>query len=222
MAAGRKRIRRRRKPVSGGNGSRAGAPTTFFDLLNLRQQRFVKYVLIYGDDPAKAADKAGYRCGMASATRLLKNPKVQAAIEEEKKKLIKRIELKQEKVLEELAKVAFFRIDQVMNFDGEQVQVKSFSDMYEWALVAIQELKMTRAGVHVKLYNKLDALQSLGRYFGIFNDKLDVNVGVKLSDVISALPPEVGERIRRALVERLSRTGNRAFSAGRKVISLSG
>ena len=221
MVEEKKRIRRRKKPsTDGGNGNRPGRPATFYDLLNFRQQKFVKYLLIYPDNPGLAADKAGYRRGLASATMLLKNPKIRAAIQEEKRKLVKRIEIRQERVLEELARIAFFSIDQACTFDGEQLRVKSFEEMDEFTLSAIQEIKTGRSGAMVRSYNKMDALQALGRYFGIYKDKLDLSIGVRLEDVISALPAELGERIRRALVERFSRARDYTLPAQGKVIQL--
>ena len=219
-------IRRKKKKIDGGNGSNPSPHVSFYDQLNFRQKKFVKLLLIDPDHPGWAADKAGYRCGAASANSLLKNPRIQAAIEEEKKRLVDRIDVKQEKVIEELAKVGFFSLEEVIEFDGESVKIKPFDELGRDTIAAIREIRVSRAPdglsdiISLKTYNKLEALQYLGRYFGIFNDKLDLNVGVKIKDVISALPPELGERIRRALVERFSGKGTSRLPDKRKVINL--
>ena len=213
----RKKIRRKRN-----NNKVPVVKGSFFDQLNFRQQKFVRLLLIDPSNPHKAAEAAGYRCGAASACSLLKNPKVQAAIQEEKERLVERIDVKQEQVVEELAKLAFFSIDKVLKYDGKKLTVKPFYELDSVTLAAIQDIKIADEGiVRLKSYDKFAALQALGRYFGIFNDKLDLNVGVKIKDVIEALPPELGERIRRALIERFSRRGSRALPAERKVVDIS-
>lgn len=110
--------------------------------MNAKQRLFVAEYLV--DFKARdAAVRAGYskKNPHMTAHRLLSNPKIAAAIDEEVKKLERRVELRQDDVVNELKKVAF---DQAADTLGSPL----------------------------KYSNKLKALELLGRYLGMFTEKI--------------------------------------------------
>lgn len=114
---------------------------------------------------------------------------VQARIQELFEEREQRLGIDAYQVVRELQKVAFSRISDVLEFDGELLRVKKFEDIPEEALDSIQSIKQTftKHGdpvIEVKLYSKLDALNTLSKHHGILNEKLEVTHKKTLEDYI--------------------------------------
>ena len=139
--------------------------------LTPKQMRFVDEWLI-DFNGKQAAIRAGYSAKTAEATaaRLLRNVKVQAEISRRQKDLQRRTEVTQDRVVKELACVAFA--------DASVVCVTDFDNLTEDQRAAIQGIKPTNFGWEIKLCDKIKALELLGRHIGMFNDKLDIKATV--------------------------------------------
>ena len=117
----------------------------------------------------QAAIRAGYseKTAAATAARLLRNVNIQAEISRRQRDLQKRTEVTQDRVVKELACVAFA--------DASVVCVTDFDNLTEDQRAAIQGIKPTNFGWEIKLCDKIKALELLGRHIGMFNDKLSLS-----------------------------------------------
>lgn len=148
--------------------------------LNEKQQRFVEEYLI-DLNGTQAAIRAGYSARTANeqASRLLANVSVQQAISERMAERSKRTGVNQDRVILELAKIAFLKMTDVVDKDG-----CIRDDASEDDLSCIESIKYKHSDTdtgssterEVKIASKLKALELLGKHLGMWNDKLDVNI----------------------------------------------
>lgn len=75
----------------------------------------------------------------------------------------------QKKVLEELAGIAFASFaDHVTVQDGNLV-IRSTAELAREQLAAVASVERSASGIKVKLYDKLKALELLGKHLGLFD-----------------------------------------------------
>lgn len=181
-----------------------------------KQRTFVDEYLI--DLNATRAYKAVYKnvksdeVAAANASRLLGNAKVKEKIEERMADRAKRTEITQDKVLTELAKIAFAngadfakvvqktRMIPTFSQDGvqdgekeityEDVQVLATDQLPKDKLAAISGIKATKEGIEVKMNDKVKALELIGRHLGMFNDKLEVKGSMNVNNPYENLTEE--------------------------------
>lgn len=151
--------------------------------LTAKQKRFVEEYLI-DLNATQAAIRAGYAINRASEQghQLLQKTTVSAEIEKALAERSRRTGISQDRVIQELAKIAFVNIRDVVNDDAEILINADEAD-----LAAVESLKVkiipTKSGENgiereVKLSSKLKALELLGKHLGMWNDKLDVSLNV--------------------------------------------
>ena len=125
-----------------------------------------------------------------NGSKLLRNAKVAAYIQERMKAREKRTEITQDKVLQELAKIGFASIKDYLEYktaktvveydeNGEPVidysQIIDVIDSKEVDTSAIQEVSISKDGTFkFKLYDKQKALELIGKHLGMFVDKLEI------------------------------------------------
>lgn len=150
-----------------------------------KQKRFVEEYLI-DLNATQAAIRAGYKVDNARqiATENLAKPYIAEAIKKALAERSRRTGINQDRVIQELAKIAFVNITDVVNGDCEIL-----SDANEADLAAIESVKVktipTKSGEvgverELKLSSKLKALEMLGKHLGMWNDKLDVNMNIPI------------------------------------------
>lgn len=166
-----------------------------------KQIKFIDEYLI--DLNATRAYKAAYpnvkkdETAASAAARMLRNVKVQEHLKKRQKDLQKRTEITQEAVLKELAKIAFSNgtdFAEIVNrtvVDREthqpiidentgeprtykEVVVKATKDIPEDKRAAIAAIKENKYGISVESYDKVKALELIGKHIGMFTDKLEV------------------------------------------------
>ena len=103
----------------------------------------------------------------------------------------KRTEITQDRVLEELAAIAFAKATDYAEVKEGQVIIKDTANMDEQQVRAIAGIKEGKYGIELKLNDKEKALELLGRHLGMFKDKLEVS-GLeeekkKLGDILDQL-----------------------------------
>lgn len=144
----------------------------------------------------------------AAGTRLLKNVKVAEYVQKRMKDREKRTEITQDKVLCELARIAFSNgadfakvvekkvKEPVMDMltgkvIGQQevvykvVEVETTDNIPHDKKAAITSIKQTRNGIEVVTADKLKALELIGKHLGMFTEKEESGKGEK--DVAAAL-----------------------------------
>ena len=156
--------------------------------LTLKEQQFVKeYPLDF--NASEAAIRAGYSKKSAGAIghENLKKPKIQAALQKEIKERQRRTEITGDMVITELGKIAFSNITDFITFDENNgVHFKCASDDLPDNLAAciseVSEIETMTGGKNVKfkLHDKKGALESLGKYFGLFKTKIELPKRVTL------------------------------------------
>lgn len=150
--------------------------------LTEKQQRFVDEYLI-DLNATQAAIRAGYSAKTADqqGSRMLANVKVQAAVSQKMAERSKRTGVNQDRVVLELAKLAFVKMTDIVDEDG-----KIREEAKEDDLACIESVKYKHSDSdtgyseerEVKIGSKLKALELLGKHLGMWNDKLDVNVSI--------------------------------------------
>ena len=151
--------------------------------LNDKQQCFVDEYLI-DLNATQAAIRAGYSVKTADqqGSRLLANVKVQQAVSEKMAERSRRTGVNQDRVVMELAKIAFVNASDVINPEDATVRDGAADD----DTAAIQSVKVkvipTKEGAgierEIRLSDKLKALELLGKHLGMWSDKLDVSVNI--------------------------------------------
>ena len=127
----------------------------------------------------------------AAAARMLRNVKVAAYIQERMQERQKRTEITQDRVLQELAAIAFAKATDYAEIKNECVRIKDTEELDEQQARAIAGIEEGKFGIKVKLNDKEKALELLGRHLGMFKDKLEVS-GLeeekkKLGDILEQL-----------------------------------
>lgn len=111
----------------------------------------------------------------AAATRLLRNVKVQKYIEERMQDRQKRTEITQDRVLQELAAIAFSRATDFVQIVNDRVILTDTSKLSDIQIRAIAGIKEGKNGIELKLNDKEKALELLGRHLGMFKDRVEVS-----------------------------------------------
>lgn len=114
-------------------------------------------------------------------SNLFHNKHVQARIAELRDQAAQRAVVSKSRVLEELAKVAFFDMRKLYDAKGNIIPVQNLDDETAAALNAVdvnffkdKDGNLTGEGViKVKMADKLKALDSLGKEFGLFKEKVE-------------------------------------------------
>ena len=157
--------------------------------LSPKQQLFVVEYL-KDLNATQAAIRAGYspKTARVIGQENLLKPAIQAAVEAAKTKQLARLEIKADDILRELLLVARSDIGHVLDFSGETVKLRKANEIPEAARRAMQAVKAKKvfegtgeAAMQVevmefKLWDKLSALEKIGKHLGLFKDEIDVNL----------------------------------------------
>lgn len=113
-----------------------------------------------------------------NGSKLLRNTKVAKYIQERMQERQQRTEVTQDRVVQELAAIAFAKVTDYVTIKSNgpvaAVMVKSTDDLSDEQVRAIAGIKEGANGIEIKLNDKEKALELLGRHLGMWNDKLDV------------------------------------------------
>lgn len=140
--------------------------------LNPRQEAFVRSYARYGN-ATRAARDAGYSERSAEVTgfRLLRNAKIQAALQAIYEDRQKKYEVNEERLMRELASIAFFNIFDVFDIEDGRLKLRPIDQIPERAQAAIESISETSSGgIKIKTYSKTAAIELLGRQIGMFRD----------------------------------------------------
>ena len=164
--------------------------------LTPKQQMFCDEYLI-DLNATQAAIRAGYseRTAYRIGSELLQKTSVQEKLQERMHDREVRTEITQDKVLKELAAIAFSNgsdyakviTKTCKNKRGEEVEYQDVELELTDKLPpekkkAIAGIKMGKNGIEVSTCDKVKALELLGRHLGMFNDKLEVKATVEADE----------------------------------------
>ena len=161
-----------------------------------KQQRFVDEYLI-DLNATQAAIRAGYSAKTADqqGSRMLANVKVKQVVAEKQAQRSKRTGVNQDRVVLELAKVAFAKMTDIVDSNGKIKEDASPDDLACIESIKYKESDNEYGGSverEVKIASKLKALELLGKHLGMWSDKFNVTVekSEKLDDIIAQLGGE--------------------------------
>jgi phage terminase small subunit len=142
----------------------------------------LRFAAEYGIDlnATQAAIRAGYsaRTAKSQGQRLLTNAHIAKAIADAQNARAARTEITADRVLKELARIAFFDIGKAFTPDGALKPLDEMDEDTRRALAGLEVVSLTEDGEHigtlkkVKIADKLAALEKIGRHLGMWNDKL--------------------------------------------------
>ena len=147
-----------------------------------KQKKFVEEYLI-DLNATQSAIRAGYSPKTANeqGARLLANVSIQEAISKAMAERSRRTGINQDRIVQELARIAFVKITDVVDPDGEINTNASDDD-----LACIESYKVgdsdsvngSSSKREVKLASKINALELLGKHVGMWHDKIQVDVSI--------------------------------------------
>lgn len=147
--------------------------------LTLKQRKLIEEFCVDGN-AAQAAIRAGYSPNSAKeqAARLLTKDNAKQYLSELREKQIKKTGDMAERVIRELAKIAFSDIRDYSRFNESGVTLKDSDQMDSEKTGVISEVTetVTSAGgtTKIKMYDKTKALELLGKNLGLFSDKHEI------------------------------------------------
>lgn len=158
------------------------------ELKNKKHERFAHEYLA-DLNQTQAYLRTGYRVkdpetASTMASRLMRNAKVRARVAELMAERSRRTGVNADRVVRELARVAFVNAPDVIDLTKATVQEEATEDDTS----AIQSVKVKVVGDdeqvfterEIKLADKVKALELLGKHLGIFEDRFRVNGGVEV------------------------------------------
>jgi phage terminase small subunit len=149
-----------------------------------RNRKFIENYINCGNATQAYID-AGYSENGAgiSAFKLLKNPKIHEAIEERRKEIAANNNITADRVINEIAKIAFANSEDFFEWgkvsvelaDGLEIEkgiaiLKTPEQLTRDHKASIHSIEETQHGIKLKLYDKQKALDSLKQYLGVNNE----------------------------------------------------
>lgn len=154
-----------------------------------KQQRFIEEYLI-DLNATQAAIRAGYskKCAEVQGHENLRKPNIAQAIAYAKEKRSVRTQVTADRVIEELAKLAFSNIKNLYDEKGDLLSVHELGDEVAASLQEVTEdsLKggddgsVTTVRRKYKLSDKKASLELLGRHLSIFTDNVNLNNKIQI------------------------------------------
>lgn len=150
-----------------------------------KQKRFVEEYLI-DLNATQAAIRAGYSPETAGSigAENLKKPEIKSRIDKAMAERSRRTGINQDRVLQELARIGFAKITDVV--DPETAEIRTDASDDDLACIQSIKIKPNEFGTEreVKLYDKKSALVDLGKHLGLFKDKVELTGDMDLNITI--------------------------------------
>jgi phage terminase small subunit len=160
--------------------------------MNRKRQRFVEEYLI-DLNATQAAIRAGYSVKRAdqSGKQLLSFIEVQNAISAALAERSEKTKITAERVVQELPALAFTDFRKAVVWGPDGVTLLPSDGLSDGEAAIIAEVTETRSesggSIKAKRYDKLKALELLGRHLGMFSDKLEIKATVTPASILEAL-----------------------------------
>ena len=159
--------------------------------LTPKQQKFVDEYMI-DLNATQASIRAGYSARNAGkiGPMLLGKVRIAEAISARQKKLSDKAEIKAERIINELAKIAFADMGNYATWGSRGITLKESADLTPDQTAAVSELSetVTESGgsTRFKLHDKKGALELLGKHLGMFKDRVELEVVGGIAEQLKA------------------------------------
>ena len=153
--------------------------------LTQKQKLFIDEYLI-DLNATQAAIRAGYSPNNADkiGSELLGKTRVSEAISKAMAERSRRTGINQDRVLQELARIGFAKITDVVDPDTAKIKVDASED--DLACIQSLKIKPNEFGTEreVKLYDKKSALVDIGKHLGMFKERVELDADMELNITI--------------------------------------
>lgn len=174
--------------------------------LNEKQERFADEYQV-DLNATQAAIRAGYSKKTAGqiGERLLKNVEIKQKIERALKERKKRSKTSADRVIREIALLAYSDIGNIIDFTGDSIKLKNGRDITPAARRTISSVKVKRHFegrgddareveiIEFKLWDKTSALEKLARHINLYREREPLEV------LLASLPADLANAIRESL-----------------------
>jgi len=166
-----------------------------------REREFCYQYLIHNANSTKAARAVGYNHPERSGGRVLARPWVKKFLAKLAKKHMDKLEITVETISQELARLAFSDITQVVDINPDEIVLKSQEDMGK-ATRTIQSIEINDSRQNIgseekptyvgeiktklKMHDKKGSLDSLGKWLKMFVDQSESNVTMTIAEAEAA------------------------------------
>ena len=143
--------------------------------LNDRQRLFVDEYLI-DLNATRAAIRAGYspKSATTDGPRLLENAGIRACIDKKLAERSRRTGVNADRVVLELARIAFADITRVAGSDGQIMPDAQEDDRAAIASIKVRKMADSSEEREARMYDKNRALELLGKHLGLYQDRVAV------------------------------------------------
>jgi phage terminase small subunit len=167
--------------------------------LNAQMERFCQEYIKAPDNQTAAAKAADYKNPAVSASRLMKDPDIQARIAELMKHRNKRTKIGADYVLKRLVEIDQMDVLDILSDDGGLKPISEWPKVWRISLSAMDINRIRMAGKDgdesiestlqkVKWPDKVKNLELIGKHVDVqaFKDRVELNVNVTLADRMAA------------------------------------
>jgi phage terminase small subunit len=175
-------------------------------MLTDKQAAFVnEYVVDL--NATQAAKRAGYSTDTARVigSQLLAKPEIASAIAEAQKARSERTGVTADRVVTELAKIAFADPRKLMSWGPAGAQVKASAELSEAEAAVVAEIVEGKDGVRLKLHDKVGALDRLAKHLGMYTERVEHQLAVTSPDDLNVV--EAARRVSFLLAIADEKTG---------------
>ncbi|MFV8869572.1 terminase small subunit [Serratia fonticola] len=167
--------------------------------LNAQMERFCQEYIKAPENQTAAAKAADYKNPAVSASRLMKDPDIQARIAELMKHRNKRTKIGADYVLKRLVEIDQMDVLDILSDDGGLKPISEWPKVWRISLSAMDINRIRMAGKDgdesiestlqkVKWPDKVKNLELIGKHVDVqaFKDRVELNVNVTLADRMAA------------------------------------
>lgn len=177
--------------------------------LPIRVQRFCdEYVIHYNEE--KSAEKAGFPIWNALnvGRQLLSHPRIRREIENRQKKITRKLQITQERVLTEIAAIAYCNMQDF--YDPETGELIPIHKLPRHLAAAVEEIQYSRNGkpLRYKLVRKTYGLDAIAKNLGVFDKDADRTLPLEFKQFLNLLPEDLRENIKVNIAKRIENKKN--------------
>lgn len=156
--------------------------------LNARQRRFITEYLV-DQNGTQAAIRAGYakRSAHVTASLLISNANVKAAIDKQMSKMLSKIEVTAERVLAERARLAFFDVRKLLDATGKPKPIHELDDDTAAAIAGVDVANIGNSQVgegevlKIRMADKNASLTALEKHLGLYKEGGDSGAPLQIN-----------------------------------------